>query len=91
MLLCKGPDSDACLTAKQVEGAKLFVYAAAKKKNGKFLFPAKEPGSELVWTQLNPAKTPVSLILGTFQVATYQDANWDWHNYDLDRDIGSRR
>ncbi len=88
VLLCKGPDSDACLTAKQVEGAKL-VYAAAKKKNGEFIFPGKEPGSELVWTQLNPAKTPVSLILGTFQVATYQDANWDWHNYDLDRDVAA--
>lgn len=88
MLLCKGPDSDACLTAKQVEGAKL-VYAAAKKKDGTFIFPGKEPGSELVWTQLNPVKAPIPLILGTFQVATYQDANWDWHNYDLDRDVSA--
>jgi len=79
VLLCKGADSDSCLTAQQVEGAKL-VYAAAKKKDGTFIFPGKEPGSELVWTQLNPAKAPISLILGTFQVATYQDANWDWHN-----------
>jgi feruloyl esterase len=88
VLLCKGPDSDACLTAKQVEGAKL-VYAAAKKKNGEFIFPGKEPGSELVWTQLNAAKAPIPLILGTFQVATYQDANWDWHNYDLGRDVAA--
>ena len=71
-----------------MEGAKL-VYAAAKKKNGEFIFPGKEPGSELVWTQLNPAKAPIPLILGTFQVATYQDANWDWHNYDLDRDVAA--
>ena len=54
-----------------------------------FIFPGKEPGSELVWTQLNPAKAPISLILGTFQVATYQDANWDWHNFDLDRDVAA--
>jgi feruloyl esterase len=88
VLLCKGADSDACLTAEQVAGAKL-VYAAAKKKDGTFIFPGKEPGSELVWTQLNPVKAPISLILGTFQVATYQDANWDWHNYDLDRDVAA--
>jgi feruloyl esterase len=88
VLLCKGADSDSCLTAEQVEGAKL-VYAPAKRKNGEFIFPGKEPGSELVWTQLNPIKAPVSLILGTFQVATYQDANWDWHNYDLDRDVAA--
>lgn len=88
VLLCKGADSDSCLTAEQVAGAKL-VYAAAKKKDGEFIFPGKEPGSELVWTQLNPAKAPISLILGTFQVATYQDASWDWHNYDLDRDVAA--
>jgi feruloyl esterase len=86
VLLCKGEDSDACLTRAQVDGAKL-VYAAAKKKDGTFIFPGKEPGSELVWTQLNPIKAPIPLILGTFQVATYQDANWDWHNYDLDREV----
>src|SRR5579863_4271436 len=88
VLLCKGADSDSCLTTQQVEGAKL-VYAAAKKKNGELIFPGKEPGSELVWTQLNPIKAPIPLILGTFQVATYQDANWDWHNYDLDRDVSA--
>lgn len=88
VLLCKGPDSDSCLTQEQVEGAKL-VYAPARKKDGEFIFPGKEPGSELVWTQLNPVKAPIPLILGTFQVATYQDANWDWHNYDLDRDVAA--
>lgn len=88
VLLCKGADTDSCLTQEQVEGAKL-VYAAARKKDGTYIFPGKEPGSEPVWSQLNPAKAPVSLILGTFQVATYQDANWDWHNYNLDRDVAA--
>lgn len=88
VLLCKGADSDSCLTQEQVDGAKL-VYAAAVTKKGQYIFPGKEPGSELVWSQLNPAKAPISLILGTFQVATYQDANWDWHNYDLDRDVAA--
>jgi len=89
VLLCKGADSDACLTQAQVEGAKL-VYAAAKKKDGTFIFPGKEPGSEIGWgQQLNPIKTPMALHLGTFQVATYQDANWDWRNFDLDRDVAA--
>lgn len=89
VLLCKGADSDSCLTQAQVDGAKL-VYAAAKKKDGTFIFPGKEPGSEIGWgQQLNPIKTPMSLHLGTFQVATYQDPNWDWRNYDLDRDVAA--
>jgi feruloyl esterase len=31
----------------------------------------------------------VPLWLGTFQIATYQDANWDWRNFDLDRDTAA--
>ncbi len=89
VLLCKGADSDSCLTQAQVDGAKL-VYAAAKKKDGTYIFPGKEPGSELNWAQqLAPIKAPISLHLGTFAVATYQDANWDWRNYDLDRDVSA--
>ncbi len=88
VLLCKGADSDSCLTQPQVDGAKL-VYAPAKKMDGSYVFPGKEPGSEAGWTQLNPIKAPIPLILGTFQVATYQDANWDWRNYDLDRDVAA--
>ena len=46
VLLCKGADSDSCLTAPQVDAVKL-VYSAAKRKNGELIFPGKEPGSEL--------------------------------------------
>jgi feruloyl esterase len=88
VLLCKDSDSDSCLTAAQVDAVKL-VYSAAKKKNGELIFPGKEPGGELSWPQLNPAKAPLALSQGTFQFATYQDANWDWHNFDLDRDTAA--
>ena len=88
VLLCKGADSDSCLTAPQVDAVKL-VYSSAKKKNGDLIFPGKTPGSELAWPQLNPAKAPQALSQGTFQFATYQDANWDWHNFDLDKDTAA--
>ncbi len=88
VLLCKSDDSDACLTAPQVEAVKL-VYSSAKWKNGNLIFPGKEPGSEIFWPQLNPAKAPLPLSRGTFQYATYQDANWDWRNFDLERDTAA--
>jgi feruloyl esterase len=88
VLLCKDADSDSCLTAPQVDAVKL-VYSSAKKKNGELIFPGKVPGSELAWTQLNVVHEPIPLILGTFKFATYQDANWDWHNFDLDRDTAA--
>jgi len=88
VLLCKGADSDECLTAPQVDAVKL-VYSAAKKKDGELIFPGKERGGELAWPQLNPAKAPLALSQGTFQYATYQDPNWDWHTFDLDRDTAA--
>jgi feruloyl esterase len=88
VLLCQGADSDSCLTAPQVDAVKL-VYSSAKKKNGDLIFPGKAPGGELAWTQLNPVKAPAALPQGSFQFATYQDANWDWHNFDLDRDTAA--
>jgi feruloyl esterase len=87
-LLCKGDDSDQCLTQPQVDAVKL-VYSSAKKKNGELIFPGKMPGGETAWPQLNPAHAPLPLWLGTFQVATYQDASWDWHSFDLDRDTAA--
>jgi len=83
-----GQDKDDCLTPAQVESAKL-VLSAAKKKNGELIFPGKEPGSETSWTMLAKSPAPIPLVSGTFQFATYQDANWDWHKYDLDQDVAA--
>jgi feruloyl esterase len=88
VLLCKGADSDSCLTAPQVDAVKL-VYSSAKKKSGELIFPGKVPGSELAWTQLASVKAPAALPMGSFKFATYQDENWDWRNFDLDRDTAA--
>src|SRR5712692_5482216 len=44
-LLCRGADTDNCLTAPQLETVKS-VYAPAKTHSGELIFPGKEPGSE---------------------------------------------
>ncbi len=89
VLLCKAGDRDDCLTAPQVEAVKL-VYSSAKKKNGELIFPGKEPGGEAAWTGiLGASPAPAALPEGSFKYATYQDANWDWHTFDLDRDTAA--
>ena len=88
VLLCKAGDSDNCLTQPQVDAVKL-VYSAAKKKDGELIFPGKEPGGETAWPYLNAKPMVLQLDLGTFKYATYQDPNWDWHNFDLDRDTAA--
>jgi feruloyl esterase len=87
-LLCKSGDKDDCLTAAQVESVKL-VYSPAKKKNGELIFPGKEPGGETGWPMLNSSPVPQAISVGSFQYATYQDANWDWRTFDLDRDTAA--
>lgn len=84
-LLCKAGDKDDCLTAAQIESVKL-VYSSAKKNNGELIFPGKEPGGETGWNMLLSSPTPPLLSMGSFEYATYQDANWDWRKFDLDRD-----
>jgi tannase/feruloyl esterase len=83
-LLCRGADADNCLTAPQLEAVKR-VYASAKTKTGEPIFPGKDPGSETGWTILSGPQPP-GVSMGSFQLA-YQDQNWDWRTFDLDRDL----
>ena len=84
-LLCKGPDADNCLTAAQLESVKR-AYGPARTRNGELIFPGKDPGSETGWTILSGGAQPPGISMGSFQVA-YGDANWDWKNFELDRDL----
>ena len=84
-LVCKGADTDACLTAPQIESVKR-MYAPAKTKSGEVVFPGKDPGSETGWNVISGGSQPPGVSMGSFQVA-YSDANWDWKTFDLDRDV----
>ena len=88
-LLCKAGSAGDCLTPAELEAVKL-VYSPAKKKNGELIFPGKELGSETGWnTILGNTPAPPLISLGSFEYATYQDANWDWRKFDLDRDTAA--
>jgi feruloyl esterase len=84
-LLCKGSDTEGCLTADQVAAVKR-IYAPAKFKNGELIFPSFEPGSEMAWASVVSNAAPPQIGVDTFEYLTYADPHWDWHNFDLDRD-----
>lgn len=85
VLLCKAGDAENCLTAPQLEAVKR-MYAPAKTKGGELVFPGKQPGSETSWTAIAGGQGPAGVSLGSFLVA-YDNANWDWKSFDLDRDL----
>lgn len=84
-LQCRGADGEDCLTAAQVEAVRR-VYEPARTRSGDVVFPGRAPGSELGWTGTLSGQPPPGIPLGSFQIA-YDDADWDWRRFDLDRDL----
>ena len=89
-LLCTGSDSNQCLTSAQVESAKA-VYGPLKAKDGSLFFPGFERGSELAWRPVAGGPEPPELPLNGLKYISHEDPNWDWHSFDLDRDVALMR
>ena len=84
-LQCKGSDGPNCLTTRQVKTAQTMISAAATS-TGTILFPGLEPGTELRWDRLAGGPRPADLFLDEFRYVVFQDPNWDWRTFDLERD-----
>jgi feruloyl esterase len=84
-LQCKASDGPDCLTARQVQTAQTITSPVATK-TGKILFPRVEPGTELRWSRLAGGPQPAYLFLDEFRYVVYQDPNWDWRSFNLERD-----
>jgi feruloyl esterase len=84
-LQCKAADRPDCLTAHQVQTAQTITSPVATK-TGRILFPRLEPGTELRWSRLAGGPQPADLFLDEFRYVVYQDPNWDWRSFDLERD-----
>ncbi len=84
-LQCKDQDAPECLTAPQVKTAQALI-SPATSRTGQVLFPRLEPGTELRWGRMAGGPAPVDLFLDEFRYVVYQDPDWDWHTFDLERD-----
>jgi feruloyl esterase len=83
---CPGSSDEAsCLTAAQVETARK-IYAGAKFKDGSPLYSGFEPGSELNWAMMAAGPEPLSINAEYFKRMVFEDPNWDFRTFDVDRD-----
>jgi feruloyl esterase len=84
-LLCPGAeDSLKCLTRPQVEAAKNIYRGPTNPRTGAAIYPGLERGSEDGWAFiLGPGENPLEY----FRYLVHEDPNWDWHGFDLDRDV----
>jgi feruloyl esterase len=93
-LVCKGRESDACLTASQA-GALKKIYAGPRDSKGRQIMPGFSPGAETgdggwgLWiTGPSPGKS-LQFDFGTQFFANMVHGNpaWDFHTFNVDRDL----
>jgi feruloyl esterase len=88
-LLCKNGDADTCLTAQQIDSLNKIAQGAVSPTTGKNFYPGwpmatrQFPGPVLGNKQ---GADPQGDAIDTFRVL-FQDANWDYHTMDFDKDI----
>ncbi len=85
-LACKGSGDVSCLTAAQVETARM-IYSAVVNPKSKRAIHGLEPGSELGWTDLGWTASARATGLDQFRFLVLGDPSWDVQKFNIDTDI----
>jgi feruloyl esterase len=81
-LLCKGAESDRCLTAPQLQAVQDF-FGGVKNGKGELIFSGQALGNPL--PELRSA--PPANVIDTVRIWAFQNPDYDWRTFDLDRDM----
>jgi len=85
-LACKGADGDSCLTAPQLKTVEAF-YDGTKNSKGELIFSGQALGNPLPALRgIQPGGVPGGGF-DTVRIWAFQNANYDWNTFDLDRDM----
>ena len=76
VLQCKGQDDASCLTAPQVESARVMYSGATHPRTGAQLFPGLAAGSELGWNVIGSPQ-PLGLATEAFKYVIAKDPAWE--------------
>ena len=85
-LACTGADSDGCLTAPQLKIVEAF-YGGTSNSKGELIFSGQALGNPLPALRgIAPGGQPGGGF-DTVRIWAFQDADYDWNRFDLDRDM----
>jgi feruloyl esterase len=87
VLRCKGADAANCLTAAQMESARVAMSPLKDPATGAEMFPGYEPGTELGWGRLLGGPGPYDTTLDTYKYLVFKNPSWDWRTFSLERDL----
>ena len=93
VLLCKGAESDACLTEKQITALKK-IYSGPKNAKGEQIIPGFMPGGETggggwaSWIIGTGSNRGLQFFFATqvFANMVYNNPAWDFKSFDLEKD-----
>jgi feruloyl esterase len=86
VLLCKGAETEGCLTAAQVAAAKSIYGPFGNPRTHKEIYPGLEPGSEPGWGAF-AGPQPFPIANDYFRYVIHKDPNWDFRTFDVDQDV----
>jgi feruloyl esterase len=94
VLLCKGEETDSCLTQPQLTALKK-IYGGPRNSKGDQIMPGFSPGGEAElggWAGWVTGKEPGKSLLYAFGTQFYSNmvfdtASWDWKTFNIDRDL----
>ncbi len=94
VLLCKGAETDACLTAPQLAALRQ-LYAGSRTAKGRPIMSGYSPGGEAeaggwaAWITGAAPQKSLMFAFGTqfFTNMVFDSAQWDWKSFQLDRDV----
>jgi feruloyl esterase len=81
---CTAGDNNSCLTEPQVQAARQIYSPAIAPSSKKEIFPALQPGSELVWDAL-AGPQPIAEAVEFYQYVVFNDPTWDYKTLDFDK------
>jgi len=91
VLLCKGAESDSCLTAPQIASLKA-IYAGAKDASGRLIFPGIPPGAEdgpegwsrWIFGKEEGKSLGAFFVTGYFSNMVYDSKDWNFRTANVD-------
>jgi hypothetical protein len=87
VLLCKGEETDDCLTQPQLDAVTKIYAGPSNPRTGEQIFPGFALGGEDGWPSIVTNPTASGLAQGYFANLVFEDQNWDYASFDFDADM----